>query len=241
MACSDHCCCSPKTIIRTIAFAHRERPSIVPSVEWRFEAGNALPRDYRCSIQLVPAGVCAAVLSLDHLDAIRLAEIDKIVPFLPPGARAFSTWERGRQTGAGTPAPRFRRRRDRDRRLELCHAARLPRHGLRRPDDPAGRCQYRRRFLVKCAGARAGSVPYAWRNTPRAGARRHLSSRSSNSYVAALDHAGIVPRGDLVFRFLPAAASSASSAERSRTAAIAAGLVPDRPSHDRPLASPTAR
>jgi ubiquinone/menaquinone biosynthesis C-methylase UbiE len=46
-------------------------------------------------IQLVPAGVCAAVLSLDHLDAIRLAEIDKIVPFLPPGARVLDL-------GAGT-------------------------------------------------------------------------------------------------------------------------------------------
>lgn len=36
-----------------------------------------------------------AVLSLDHLDAIRLAEIDKIVPFLPPGARILDL-------GAGT-------------------------------------------------------------------------------------------------------------------------------------------
>ncbi|HYJ44519.1 MAG TPA: methyltransferase domain-containing protein, partial [Xanthobacteraceae bacterium] len=37
----------------------------------------------------------SAVLSLDHLDAIRLAEIDKIVPFLPPGARILDL-------GAGT-------------------------------------------------------------------------------------------------------------------------------------------
>ena len=67
---------------------------MVPSVEWRSGwqcvcHGTTLP------IQLVPAGVCAAVLSLDHLDAIRLAEIDKIVPFLPPGARVLDL-------GAGT-------------------------------------------------------------------------------------------------------------------------------------------
>src|SRR6478672_7072517 len=46
-------------------------------------------------IQLVPAGVSVAVLSLDHLHAIRLAEIDKIVRFLPPGARVLDL-------GAGT-------------------------------------------------------------------------------------------------------------------------------------------
>jgi ubiquinone/menaquinone biosynthesis C-methylase UbiE len=65
------------------------------------------PKAYKCRgwqcrsrattllILLVPAGVCTAVLSLDHLDAIRLAEIDKIVPFLPPGARILDL-------GAGT-------------------------------------------------------------------------------------------------------------------------------------------
>ena len=86
--------------------------------------------------------------------------------FLP--APAFSTWGQGRANRRWNSSAAALGRSDRDRRLKLCHEPRFPRYGLRRPNDPAGRCQYRRRFLVKCAGARAGSVPYAWRNTPRA-------------------------------------------------------------------------
>jgi ubiquinone/menaquinone biosynthesis C-methylase UbiE len=56
-------------------------------------------------IQLVPAGVGAAVLSLDHLDAIRLAEIEKIVRFLPPGARVLDLG-----AGTGKQALEFQRR-----------------------------------------------------------------------------------------------------------------------------------
>ena len=161
---------------------------------------------------------------------------------LPSAGGAHSRPGSGdRQAGAGTPAPRFRRYCDRDRRLELCNAARLPHHGLRWLDDSPGRCQHRRRFLVERAGARCGSFAHARRNPTPAGARRNLSPRSSDPHLAALVYAGVLPRGDLVFYVLAAAAFSASHAARRRAAATAGSVVPNRTAYGRPLPAATTR
>ena len=53
------------------------------------------PRHYTVDPFFLKPAFAPAVLSLDHLDSIRLAEIDKIVPFLPAGARVLDL-------GAGT-------------------------------------------------------------------------------------------------------------------------------------------
>ena len=53
------------------------------------------PRHYTVDPYFLKPAFAPAVLSLDHLDAIRLAEIDKIVPFLPAGGRVLDL-------GAGT-------------------------------------------------------------------------------------------------------------------------------------------
>lgn len=53
------------------------------------------PRHYTVKPFFLKSAFAPVVLSLDHLDAIRLAEIDKIVPFLPAGARVLDL-------GAGT-------------------------------------------------------------------------------------------------------------------------------------------
>ena len=155
--------------------------------------------------------------------------------------RAFSTWERGpasRPWNSSAAVSTLLRLRSPTRTMQRSASSRSR---ITMAGPSPWRCQHRRRFLVERAGARCRSCAHARRNPTRAGARRELSPRPSDPHLAALVHDGVLPRGDLVFRVLAAAAFSAGNAARRRTAATAGSLVPNRTAYGRPLPAPTTR
>ena len=105
--------------------------------------------------------------------------------------RAFSTWERGpasrpwNSSAAVSTSPRLRSP-TRTMPRSASSPSRITTAGPSRWPMPASTSCFSSNVLEHVPDL----VAYACRNSPRAGARRQLSSRPSNPHVAALDHAG---------------------------------------------------
>ena len=154
------------------------------------EAGNAGAARLHCRSILSSRCLVSAVLSLDHLDAIRLAEIDKIVPFLPPGARVLDLG-----AGTGKQALELQRRGFDVTAIEIADSNYATQRVFPITDYdgrtiPLADASVDVVFSSNVLEHVADLVAYACRNSSRAGAGRQLSSRPSDPHMAALDHAG---------------------------------------------------
>jgi SAM-dependent methyltransferase len=94
----DHCFAVRRAIIRKISFGNRRYIDVVSRCCRRPAGADAWP--WRAATTTLPGLsianiICIAVLSLEYIDAIRVAEIDKIASLLPGGARIL-------EIGAGT-------------------------------------------------------------------------------------------------------------------------------------------